>query len=109
MFLKTYPFGENGDGDCSIFDGVWIREESSLWKCFVVVIVSFIVGSVFTGSELLVGLSAFQSLVSKVLFFLLMEENGVASDERGGDEDFACVALEGGILYSGLGVEHLAT
>ena len=38
-----------------------------------------------------------------------MEENGVASDERGGDEDFACVALEGGILYSGLGVEHLAT
>lgn len=44
-----------------------------------------------------------------MLFFLLMEENGVASDERGGDEDFACVALEGGILYSGLGVEHLAT
>lgn len=59
MFLKTYPFGENGDGDGSIFDGVWIREESSLWKCFVVVIVSFIVGSVFTGSELLVGFSTF--------------------------------------------------
>ena len=44
-----------------------------------------------------------------VLFFLLMEENGVASDEGGGDEHFACVALEGGILYSGLGVEYLAT
>ena len=38
-----------------------------------------------------------------------MEENGVASDEGGGDEDFAGVALEGGVLYFGLGVEYLAT
>ena len=44
MFLQTYPFGENGDGYCCVFDCVWIREQSSLRKCFVVVIVCFIGG-----------------------------------------------------------------
>ena len=43
-----------------------------------------------------------------MLFFLLVKEDGVASDEGGGNEDFTGVALEVGVLYFGLGVEYLA-
>ena len=43
-----------------------------------------------------------------MLFFLLVKEDGVASDEGSWNEDFAGVALEVGVVYFGLGVEYLA-